>query len=91
MRAQGTTEADLFCNIIFNLPCGNRRTDAQYAQFCSEAPGTTNIYPVHLNTLRTQFLQELRLDRTVSWVKRLILTRQGDRSESQQKLQLLHS
>lgn len=63
----------------------------QNAQFCSEAPGITNIYQVPLNTLRTQFLQELRRDRTVSLVKRLILTRQGDRSESRQKLQSLHS
>lgn len=42
MRAQGTTEAYPFCNIILNLPCSNERTDAQDAQFCSEAPGTTN-------------------------------------------------
>lgn len=91
MRAQNTTEADPFCNIILNLPCSNRRTDGKYAQLCSAAPGTTNTYQVPLNTLRTQFLQELRPGRTVCWVKRLILTRQGDRSESQQKLQLLHS
>lgn len=91
MKAKGTREVDPFCNIILNLPWGNRRTDDQYAQFCEEAPGTTSTYQVPLNTLRIQLLQELRPGRTVCWVKRLILTRQGDRSESQQKLQLLHS